>query len=135
MTSRTQYYFLALTLKSLTTLGPYLTKKFRSNNICPPMHIRAYWKTIFLEIHFAPGWLLCSRSIQNIRKKQFLISTTGTVSKMTFYFTKELAPKYKGKFCILVFWIFSNILFLWNDSKPLRSFCLINTLLLIPILL
>ena len=63
---------------------------------------RAYWKTIFLKIHFAPLWLLCSRSIQNTRKKRFLISTTGTVSKMTFYFTKEFTPKYKGKYCILI---------------------------------
>ena len=49
-------------------------------------------------------------------------------------FTKDFSPKYKGNICILVFWRFTIILFLWNDFKSLRSFCLINTLLLIPIL-
>ena len=49
-------------------------------------------------------------------------------------FTKEFSPKYKGNICILVFWRFTIILFLWNDFKSLRSFCLIDMLLLIPIL-
>ena len=53
---------------------------------------------------------------------------------INFNFTKGFAPKYKGNICILVFWRFSNILFLRNDSKSVRSFCLIDTLLLIPIL-
>ena len=49
-------------------------------------------------------------------------------------FTKDFSPKYKGNICILVFWRFTIIFFLWNDFKSLRSFCLIDTLLLIPIL-
>ena len=53
---------------------------------------------------------------------------------INFNFTKGFAPKYKGNICILVFWRFSNILFLWNGSKSLKSFCLIDTLHLIPIL-
>ena len=46
----------------------------------------------------------------------------------------NFAQKYKGNNGILVVWRFMIILFLWNDFKSLRSFCLIDTLLLIPIL-
>ena len=49
-------------------------------------------------------------------------------------FTKHFAQKYKGNIVFLVFWILLHILFLSDDSAQLRSLCLINTLLLIPIL-
>ena len=62
------------------------------------------------------------------------LKTPPRLCTIDFNFTKDFAQKYKGNNGILVFWIFLIILFLWNDFKSLRSFCLIDTLLLIPIL-
>ena len=50
------------------------------------------------------------------------------------HFTREFNQKYKGKIAFLVFWIFFQIFFLVNDFKVLSSICLIDTVLLIPIL-
>ena len=50
------------------------------------------------------------------------------------HFSKEFSKKYKGNIFFLVFWIFLHILFLSNALRQLRSHCLINTLLLIPLL-
>ena len=62
------------------------------------------------------------------------LKTPPRLCTIDFNFTKDFAPKYKGNNGILVFWRFLIILFLWNDFKSHRSFCLIDTLLLIPIL-
>ena len=62
------------------------------------------------------------------------LKTPPRLCTIDFNFTKDFAQKYKGNNGILVFWKFLIILFLWNDFKSLRSFCLIDTLLLIPIL-
>ena len=88
----------------------------------------------FFGVRFWHLYFLLSYSIyktEKIRKKEFLKSD---LLFLPFYFTKDSAPKYKGIIGIFVFQIFRNILFLWNDSKSLRSFCLIYTLPLIPIL-
>ena len=47
---------------------------------------------------------------------------------------KEFAQKYKGKFCISVFCFFRKIFFLSKDAKQQKSICLINAVLLIPIM-
>ena len=62
------------------------------------------------------------------------LKTPPRLCTIDFNFTKDFAQKYKGNDGILVFWKFLIILFLWNDFKSLISFCLIDTLLLIPIL-
>ena len=48
--------------------------------------------------------------------------------------SKEFGQKYKGKFDISVFCIFFIIFYGSKGSVPHRSICLINTVLLIPIL-
>ena len=53
---------------------------------------------------------------------------------MHLLFAKEFAQKYIGKIDISVFCIFCFIFFNYNGSLPNRSICLIDTVLLIPIL-
>ena len=62
------------------------------------------------------------------------LKTPPRLCTIDFNLTKDFAQKYKGNNGILVFRKFLIILLLWNDFKSLRSFCLIDTLLLIPIL-
>ena len=51
-----------------------------------------------------------------------------------FFFTKEFGQKYKGKIDISVFCIFFIVIFDSKGSLLHRSICLIDTVLLIPIL-
>ena len=69
------------------------------------LHSKAYEIQTFLKYHSAPLKLLCSRSIQNTRKKRFSISTSFTVSEIDFYFTKKFAKNTKE---ILAFQFFGN---------------------------
>ena len=62
------------------------------------------------------------------------LKTPPRLCTIDFNFTKDFAQKYKGNNGILDFWKLLIILFLWNDFRSPRSFCLIDTLLLIPIL-
>ena len=75
------------------------------------------------------GWVQVTR-----RKKRNLNPWPGTVSKIVVFFTKAFVQKYKGKIDISVFCIFCFIFFYSKGSLPHRSICLIDTVLLIPIL-
>ena len=62
------------------------------------------------------------------------LKTPSGLCTIDFNYTMDFAPKYKGNIRVLIFLRFWNILFLWNDIKSLRSICIIDTVLLIPIL-
>ena len=72
--------------------------------------------------------------VQRLHKKFRLKPSYFRYQHYAIKFTKHFAKKYKGNFAFLVFWILLHILFLSNAFRQLRSLCLINTLLLIPIL-
>ena len=63
---------------------------------------RVCGKLTFLKYHSTLLGLLCGRSIQNTREKWVLISTSGTMFEIDFYFIKKYAQKYKGNIGILV---------------------------------
>ena len=67
-------------------------------------------------------------------KKDFWISRLFDPATNSLKIIKESPEKYKGNLAISVFFIFRLILFLENHFKACISFCLIKTVVLIPIL-
>ena len=77
---------------------------------------------------------LCSMPYIGQGKKDFWISRLFDPATNSLKIIKESPEKYKGNYAISVFFILRLILFLENYFKACISFCLIKTVLLIPIL-
>ena len=103
-------------------------------NILIIMHIKACWKSQKSVFESALSEFPCvyiCKTRKCILKYHFF---NIRFAIWQFFFTKEFGQKYKGKIDISVFCIFFIILFDSKGSLPHRSICLINTVLLIPIL-
>ena len=99
---------------------------------CSLGHIKFYFFSNFNIGEYFFGAFLC---VEQMLENTFSSKTPFSDLNFTFKFTKGLAQKYKGKcvdlvFCILCFKIDRNC---WFCSH--RSICLLNAVLLIPILL
>ena len=95
-------------------------------------HIKFYFFSNFNIGEYFFGAFLC---VEQMLENTFFSKTPFSFVNLTINFTKGLAQKYKGKcvdlvFCILCFKIARNC---WFCSH--RSICLLNAVLLIPILL
>ena len=95
---------------------------------------RVCWKIFFFTKVFVPWPKMCDWVQLTRRKKLNWNPWPGTVSKIVVFFTKAFVKKYKGKIDISVFCIFCLIFYDSKGSLPHRSICLIDTVLLIPIL-
>ena len=94
-------------------------------------HIKFYFFSNFNIGEYFFGAFLC---VEQMLENTFFSKTPFSFVNLTINFTKGLAQKYKGKcvdlvFCILCFKIARNC---WFCSH--RSICLLNAVLLIPIL-